>query len=974
MTMQTELHTSAPSPIGMITPTPTPAHTPSPQALASYQIIRRNGAVVPFEPNKIAVALMKAFLAVHGTQGAASASVREVVEQMTQAVVRALMRSRPGGGTFHIEDVQDQVELGLMRSSNHEVARAYVLYRERRAQERAQQQQSATVPPEPALHVTDQGQRVALDMNYLKGILSNACQGLGQDVSPEPILSETLRNLYDGVPMEEVYKASILAARTQIEKDPDYTYVTARLLMHTIAKEVLGKEVTQAQMGEEYLNAFPLFIKKGVDNDLLDEKLLQFDLRRLAAALKPERDLQFDYLGLQTLYDRYFLHVRKQRIELPQTFFMRVAMGLALNEIDREARAIEFYEVLSSFDFMSSTPTLFNSGTLRSQLSSCYLTTVPDDLDGIYESIKENALLSKFAGGLGNDWTRVRALGSHIKGTNGESQGVVPFLKVVNDTAVAVNQGGKRKGAVCTYLETWHLDIEEFLELRKNTGDDRRRTHDMNTANWIPDLFMRRVMEKGDWTLFSPSDCPDLHDKFGADFEKAYTAYEAKAERGEIKPSKKVPAVDLWRKMLSMLFETGHPWITFKDACNVRSPQQHAGVVHSSNLCTEITLNTSDTETAVCNLGSVNLAKHLKDGPNGKSIDHDKLKKTISTAMRMLDNVIDINYYAVKKARDSNLRHRPVGLGVMAFQDALYEMRIAYAFQAAVEFADQSMEAICYYAYWASTELARERGQYSSYRGSLWEQGILPHDSLDLLARERGGYVEVDRSAQLDWDALRKKIAQDGMRNSNCVAIAPTATISNIIGVDASIEPCFGNLSVKSNLSGEFTVINAYLVRDLKRLGLWDDVMVMDLKHFDGSLRPIDRVPQDIKALYATAFEVEPLWLVEAASRRQKWIDQAQSLNIYMAGASGKKLDDTYKLAWLRGLKTTYYLRTTSATHAEKSTVQAGQLNAVSSGSTPSGMSALEAAAAAAQAQMNASPATDIKFCAIDDPGCEACQ
>jgi ribonucleoside-diphosphate reductase alpha chain len=637
--------------------------------------------------------------------------------------------------------------------------------------------------------------------------------------------------------------------------------------------------------------------------------------------------------------------------------------------------------VLSRFDFMSSTPTLFNSGTLRSQLSSCYLTTVPDDLDGIYESIKENALLSKFAGGLGNDWTRVRALGSHIKGTNGESQGVVPFLKVVNDTAVAVNQGGKRKGAVCTYLETWHLDIEEFLELRKNTGDDRRRTHDMNTANWIPDLFMRRVHEEGEWTLFSPSNAPDLHDKVGAEFERAYVAYEEKARRGEIKPTRTLRAVDLWRKMLSMLFETGHPWITFKDACNVRSPQQHVGVVHSSNLCTEITLNTSDTETAVCNLGSVNLLNHLKDGEDGQVLDHDKLRRTITTAMRMLDNVIDINYYAVKKARDANMRHRPVGLGVMGFQDALYQLRVPYASQEAVEFADRSMEAVCYHAYWASTELARERGRYSSYKGSLWDQGILPLDTLDLLAQHRGGWVEVDRSASLDWDALRQKIARDGMRNSNCVAIAPTATISNIIGVDASIEPCFGNLSVKSNLSGEFTVINHYLVRDLKRLGLWDEVMVMDLKHFDGSLRPIDRVPQEIKALYATAFEVEPQWLVEAAARRQKWIDQAQSLNIYMAGASGKKLHDTYTLAWQRGLKTTYYLRTSSATQAEKSTVQSGRLNAVSNGAGNPGMSALDAAAAAARAQMDAAmqpagaaPATDIKFCGIDDPTCEACQ
>ncbi|MEJ6020963.1 ribonucleoside-diphosphate reductase subunit alpha [Ramlibacter sp. PS4R-6] len=952
---------------------------PGANPLANYQIIRRNGSVVPFEPNKITVAMMKAFLAVHGTQGAASASVRETVEQLTQAVIRALVRSRPGGGTFHIEDVQDAVELGLMRGGQHDVARSYVLYRERRAQERAKQSKDET-PKQPQLHVVDGGQRVPLDLDALQRLIVSACEGLSADVKPDPIAAETMRNLYDGVPIDEVYKASILAARTLIEKDPDYTYATARLLLHTIFKEVLGRDSkTPQEAAASYADYFPGFVKTGVEAELLNPELLNFDLKRLGAALKPERDLKFDYLGLQTLYDRYFLHKRKKRIELPQAFFMRVAMGLSLNEIDREARAIEFYEVLSTFDFMSSTPTLFNSGTLRSQLSSCYLTTVPDDLDGIYESIKENALLSKFAGGLGNDWTRVRALGSHIKGTNGESQGVVPFLKVVNDTAVAVNQGGKRKGAVCTYLESWHLDIEEFLELRKNTGDDRRRTHDMNTANWIPDLFMRRVMEKGEWTLFSPSNVPDLHDKWGTEFEKAYVAYEEKAKRGEIKPTKTVPATDMWRKMLSMLFETGHPWITFKDACNLRSPQQHVGVVHSSNLCTEITLNTSDAETAVCNLGSVNLVQHLKDG----GIDHDKMKRTIATAMRMLDNVIDINYYAVKKARDSNMRHRPVGLGIMGFQDALYELRIAYASEAAVDFADKSMEAVCYHAYWASTELARERGRYSSYRGSLWDKGILPLDTLDLLAQQRGGYVEVDRSASLDWDALRKKIAADGMRNSNCIAIAPTATISNIIGVDASIEPCFGNLSVKSNLSGEFTVINHYLVRDLKRLGLWDDVMVMDLKHFDGSLQPIDRVPDEVKALYATAFEVEPVWLVEAAARRQKWIDQAQSLNIYMAGASGKKLDETYKLAWLRGLKTTYYLRTTSATQAEKSTVQSGRLNAVSNGSSNgASMSALEKAAAAAQAQMaaastasvSAAPATDIKFCAIDDPGCEACQ
>jgi len=744
--------------------------------------------------------------------------------------------------------------------------------------------------------------------------------------------------------------------------------VTARILMHTIRKEILGREVPQGAMAAEYISYFPQFIKQGVDAELLDKRLLTYDLVKLGAALKADRDLQFNYLGLQTLYDRYFLHIEDHRIEMPQAFFMRVAMGLALNEVNREDRAIEFYEILSTFDFMSSTPTLFNSATLRSQLSSCYLTTIPDDLDGIYEGLKENALLSKFAGGLGNDWTNVRSLGSHIKGTNGKSQGVVPFLKVVNDTAVAVNQGGKRKGAVCAYLETWHLDVEEFLELRKNTGDDRRRTHDMNTANWIPDLFMKRVMEKGDWTLFTPSTCPDLHDKFGLEFEKAYLAYEQKAANGEIKPFKKVNALDMWRKMLGMLFETGHPWITFKDPCNVRSPQQHVGVVHSSNLCTEITLNTNETEIAVCNLGSVNLAVHLKADASGKLVlDHEKLQKTIRTAMRMLDNVIDINYYAVAKARNSNMKHRPVGMGIMGFQDCLHMLRIPYASDAAVQFADESMEAVCYYAYLASTELAEERGTYETYKGSLWDRGILPQDSVKLLAEQRGGYVEVDMSSKMDWTPVRNRIKQFGMRNSNCVAIAPTATISNIIGVSACIEPTYQNLFVKSNLSGEFTVVNDYLVRDLKARGLWDEVMIADLKYFDGSLSKIDRIPQDLRDLYATAFEVEPLWLVEAASRRQKWIDQAQSLNIYMAGASGKKLDDTYKLAWLRGLKTTYYLRTISATHVEKSTVKGGALNSVSNGDPT--LAAAAAAAAEADGPVCTMRPGDAGF---DE--CEACQ
>ena len=937
-------------------------------SLGDYKVIRRNGAVVGFEPSKISIAMTKAFLAVNGGQGAASARVRELVEQLTAGVVSALVRRQPAGGTFHIEDVQDQVELALMRSGEHDVARAYVLYRAKRMEERAQQQ-SAKAPDAPRLHVTEGGQRRPLDLGEVRKLITSACVGLEKHVDAEAIMAETVKNLYDGVPVEELYKSAILAARALMEKDPAYSKVTARLLMHTIRKEVFGQEVAQADAQTHYIDYFPKFIKKGIAADLLDSRLAQFDLAKLADAIKPERDLQFGYLGLQTLYDRYFLHIEGTRIEMPQAFYMRVAMGLALNEIDRESRAVEFYNLLSSFDFMSSTPTLFNSGTQRSQLSSCYLTTVSDDLDGIYEAIKENALLAKFAGGLGNDWTPVRALGAHIKGTNGKSQGVVPFLKVVNDTAVAVNQGGKRKGAVCAYLETWHMDIEEFLDLRKNTGDDRRRTHDMNTANWIPDLFMKRVMEKGEWTLFSPSDVPDLHDKVGRAFEEAYTGYEAKAARGELKLFKKVQALDLWRKMLSMLFETGHPWITFKDPCNIRSPQQHVGVVHSSNLCTEITLNTNDSEIAVCNLGSVNLPAHMKEG----RLDHAKLQKTIRTAMRMLDNVIDINYYAVKKARDSNLRHRPVGMGIMGFQDCLHMMRIPYASMDAVAFADSSMEAVCYYAYWASTELAEERGRYSSYRGSLWDRGILPQDSLRLLAEERGGYLEVDTTESMDWASLRSRIKEHGMRNSNCVAIAPTATISNIIDVAACIEPTYQNLYVKSNLSGEFTEINAHLVRDLKARGLWDEVMIADLKYFDGSLSKIDRIPQDLRELYATAFEIEPKWLVEAASRRQKWIDQAQSLNIYMAGASGKKLDETYKLAWLRGLKTTYYLRTMGATHAEKSTSKTGALNAVSANGSIAG-AVSTASVASATADDVAGPACMLR---PGDPGfeeCEACQ
>jgi ribonucleoside-diphosphate reductase alpha chain len=901
------------------------------------EVIRRNRAVAAFQPEKIAIAITKAFLAVEGQHSVNSARIREQVAQLTASVVDALTRRLPGGGTVHIEDIQDQVELALMRSGAHDVARAYVLYREKHAEQRAAQQPLENAAP--TLQVDDDGQRRPLDTAAFLALCREACAGLS-GVDAERVWAQTLPNLYDGMPLATVRQALVLAARMLIETEPDYAKVAARLLLSNLRREVTGLPLAHADMAERYADCFAEFVAAGVAAELLDPRLAEFDLEKLGRALQAERDLQFDYLGLQTLYDRYFLNVEGRRIELPQCFFMRVAMGLALHEVDREARAIEFYRLLSGFDFMCSTPTLFNSGTRHPQLSSCYLTTVSDDLDGIYQSIKENALLQKYAGGLGNDWTPVRALGSRIKGTNGHSQGVIPFLKVVNDTAVAVNQGGKRKGAVCAYLENWHLDFEEFLELRKNTGDERRRAHDMNTAAWVSDLFMQRVRDNGDWTLFSPVDVPDLHDLYGDAFAEAYQAYETKAERGEIQLFKRIGAVQLWRKMLTMLFETGHPWITFKDACNLRSPQQHAGVIHSSNLCTEITLNTSADETAVCNLGSVNLPAHLIERDGVWQLDADKLQRTIATAMRMLDNVVDINFYATVKARNANLRHRPVGLGMMGFSDCLHKLGVSYASPEALDFADRSAEMLCYFAYRASADLAEQRGRYSSFNGSLWQQGLLPPDTLERLSETRGD-LGVPAGGQLDWQSLRERITEVGMRNSHCVAIAPTATIANIVGVSASIEPVYQNLYVKSNLSGEFTVVNAALVRELKALDLWDAVMVADLKYFDGSLAASERVPEAIKARYATAFEIEPEWLIEAAARRQKWIDQSQSLNLYVAAPTGSKLDRLYRLAWQRGLKTTYYLRTLGATAMEKT----------GDGSEPAA-----------------------KACSITDPDCEACQ
>ena len=904
------------------------------------RVIKRNGKVVSFEDEKIKVAIMKAFLAVEGGSAAGSSRIHEEVDQMAQDIIRVFERRMPSGGTVHIEEIQDQVELQLMRNEHHKVARTYVLYREARKNERVEEKEEQGVEKNV--------------QEVIESAVTKACLGL-DNVDEKLLAAEIKSATYEGISEKDLAESMLMTARTMVEKEPNYSFVTARLLLNNLEKEVctfLGV-VEKKDRNKMYKEALTKTIEKGIELDFLNEDLKSFDLDKLGQAILEERDFQFTYLGLQTLYDRYFITSDETRYELPQVFFMRVAMGLALNEENKDERALEFYKLLSSFDYMSSTPTLFNSGTKRPQLSSCYLTTVPDDLSGIYGAIRDNALLSKWAGGLGNDWTNVRALGSKIKGTNGKSQGIVPFLKVSNDTAVAVNQGGKRKGAFCAYLECWHLDVEEFLDLRKNTGDDRRRTHDMNTANWIPDLFMKRL-EKGEkWTLFSPSDVPDLHDIYGKEFETKYTEYEMKAEAGEIKHFKTVEAKDLWRKILSMLFETGHPWVTFKDPCNIRSPQGHVGTVHSSNLCTEITLNTNEDEIAVCNLGSINLPQHIDEG----KINVEQLKSSVTTAIRMLDNVIDINYYPVPQAENSNKKHRPIGLGLMGFQDALYKLGISYDSEEAVEFADKSMELISYFAIEASCALAEERGTYETYKGSLWDNGIFPLDSINLLAEQRGSdFIDQNTEKTLDWDKLKEKMSKHGIRNSNVMAIAPTATIANITGVSQSIEPTYQNLFVKSNLSGEFTVVNPYLIEELKKEGLWDEVMLSDLKYFEGSLKQINRVPEHIKNKFKTAFEVEPRFIVEAASRRQKWIDQAQSLNLYIANVDGKKLDITYRMAWYKGLKTTYYLRSMGATATEKSTVERSSLNAVQSNQE------VQAASQAPSA------------CSILDPDCEACQ
>ncbi len=925
---------------------------------------KRDGRAVLFDAALITRAMEKAFCAEMKLESTAQLEDRLKIEiqTMTANVVQEVKELALDDDGVSVEQIQDLVEKELMRGDHFSVARRYILYRaehNKMRQLRAEENMDSDAPF-PSMMVKRNGVMEDLDFGRLRNQVDDACDGLGANCSSVELIDEVKKQFFNGITPREIGRSMVLAARARIENDPDYDTVASRLVLNIIYRESLGKSASDDNLVEMYRANFLAYVAEGIAAQRITPELETFDLEKLAAAIEPGRDDLFPYLGLQTIYDRYLLHIDGRRFEAPQYFWMRVAMGLALREEHKTDRAIEFYNILSKFRFTSATPTLFNAGTLHPQLSSCYLSTVADDLDGIFKAIADNAKLSKWAGGLGNDWTNIRATNSHISGTNGQSQGVIPFLKVVSDTAVAVNQGGKRKGAVCSYLESWHLDIEEFLDLRKNTGDERRRTHDMHTANWIPDLFMKRVMNKQDWTLFSPDETPDLHDLYGKAFEQRYTYYEQQAADGKLKLHRTIPAIDLWRKMLTRVFETGHPWITFKDPSNIRSPQDHAGVVHSSNLCTEILLNTSADEIAVCNLGSINLLNHVTDG----KLDLEKLEETINTAVRMLDNVVDINFYPTPEAKNANQRHRPVGLGLMGFQDALSACGISYASDEGVEFADRSMEAISYFAIMASSRLAEERGTYGSYQGSKWDRGLLPIDTVKTLQQERGVEIQMDDNASMDWGPVRDHVAKHGMRNSNVMAIAPTATISTIIGVTQSIEPTYKHLFVKSNLSGEFVQINVRLVNELKALGLWDDKMLEAIKYFDGALGDIPGLPEDIKRRYATAFEIEPKWLIQCASRRQKWIDMGQSLNLYLGQPSGRKLDEMYKLAWQAGLKTTYYLRSLGATQVEKSTVDINKF-----GVQPRWM---KNASSSSDILVDRQP--EVKACSIDDPDCEACQ
>lgn len=944
---------------------------------SKLMVIKRNGEVVDFDSNRIRNAIVKAVKATN------SQVKEDTLDHITLEVCQEI-EVRFTDFYPNVENIQDIVEKNLVKHGLYELAKEYILYRAKRAEEREKERKEnieKSLLGKLRVKKRD-GKTVMFDINRVKKTISRVSKGFDV-VSPDLIAKEVVKNIYDGVTTEEIEKAMVLAGSAYIETDPAYSYVSARLFLQKVYKETIGRSVTEEELDGAYRDQFINGIKGGVKDDMLDARMLEFDLNKLSKGLMLDRDLLFGYLGIQTLYERYFLKTEEgKRFELPQAFWMRVAMGLAIEEKDKNSKALEFYELLSSLRFVSSTPTLFHAGTQHPQLSSCYLTTVSDDLTHIFKCIGDNAQLSKWSGGLGNDWSNIRGTGSWIKSTKVESQGVIPFLKIANDVTVAINRSGKRRGATCAYLETWHLDIEDFLDLRKNTGDERRRTHDMNTANWIPDLFMKRVMEDGTWTLFSPEEVPELHHTYGRKFEKHYVEYEEKARNGKIKKHKVVSAGKLWRKMLSMLFETGHPWITFKDPCNIRSPQDHTGVVHSSNLCTEITLNTSADETAVCNLGSINLERHVFNG----KVDYDLLAKSVKTAIRMLDNVIDINYYPTAEAKNSNLKHRPIGLGIMGVADLFFMLDLNFDSEAAVQLSDKMMEFISYHAILASSELAKERGAYESYKGSKWDRNIFPIETLTLLEEERGMKIPISRAESMDWAPVREHVRQHGMRNSNTMAIAPTATISNIAGCFPTNEPIFKNIYVKANISGEFTIVNAYLIEDLKKLGLWNNEMLEQLKYYDGSVQLLASVPQQLKSKYKEAFEIEPEWIIKHAAARGKWIDQSQSLNLFYHGTSGNHLNDMYLYAWQMGLKTTYYLRTLGASQIEKSTLDASkygftqkrEYKAMEAEAPKPMVETVVASPAQAQILVHEPPAmeakTGPKVCLINDPECEACQ
>ncbi len=933
-------------------------------------VVKRSGEIVEFDPERIKNAIEAAINA--GDEGFDLSSVPEIVDGVHQELNDRFTEFYP-----NVENIQDIVEKHLIRSDMFTVARRYIIYRAERSREREKLKENISKKAELGkLKITkSDGKTVLFNPQKIRETISRVCSKYPDTTSVDSIAKELNRNIFDGASTADLERALLLASTAFIERDPDYSKVSAGFFMQRLYKEGMGVSVNEHTLEDEYRKAFISGISLGVENKYLDEKLLNFDLEKLSLAINIERDGLFEFLGIQTLYERYLQKHEEKRFELPQAFWMRVAMGLAFNENNKEARAIEFYNVLSKMQFVSSTPTLFHSGTPHPQLSSCYLTTVSDDLSHIFKCIGDNAQLSKWSGGLGNDWSNIRGTGSHIKSTNVESQGVIPFLKIANDVTVAINRSGKRRGATCAYLETWHLDIEDFLDLRRNTGDDRRRTHDMNTSNWIPDLFMKRVEADDDWTLFSPEEVGDLHDSFGKKFEDLYTNYERMTNTGEIKKFKKIPAKELWRKMLTRLFETGHPWITFKDPCNLRSPQDHVGVVHSSNLCTEITLNTSAEETAVCNLGSVNLSKHVTE--DGK-LDRELLEETINTAMRMLDNVVDLNFYPTNEAKNSNMKHRPIGLGIMGLQDALFKLNLPFDSLKALNFSDQLMEQISFHAISASSDLARERGAYKSFKGSKWDRGIFPLDSLTLLEEERGQNIDVNKITSLDWEGLKAKVKENGMRNSNTMAIAPTATISNIAGCYPCIEPIYKNIYVKANMSGEFTVVNNYLINDLKALNLWSKDMLDKIKYFDGNLDHIEELPEDIKNKYKEAFSIDPVVLLKHTSVRGKWIDQSQSHNVFMQGVSGKKLSEIYTAAWKFGLKTTYYLRTLAASQIEKSTLDANKFGYTQKREykkVEEGAAVEEQQSVTNEATNSETPGSEVaSACSIMDPDCEACQ